>query len=172
MRNLDLQAWVGLLLLWLLQVLILNEIELLAYINPYIYPLAILILPAETRPITTMLIAFGLGLAVDLFEGTGGIHAFATTSVAFLRKGLIRLVATQGGLEYERLSLGDMGIRKFGVYVFTALLIHHYLLFVLDGFSWRSFWLALPEALYTALFSLTVILIGYLLLGRLKESAF
>jgi rod shape-determining protein MreD len=170
MKSLDFSSFLLIIGIWLLQVLLLNEIELFAFINPYVYPLIILILPADTQRLKILLLAFFLGWGVDIFEGSGGIHAFATTTIGFIRPALLRLVATQGGLEFEKLSLKSMGIRRFSVYVLSTLFIHHYLLFAMDGFSLRGLIVTIPEAAYTSLFSLVVILMGYVLLSRKKES--
>lgn len=158
-------------LIWLIQVLLLNEIELFTYINPIVYPLIILILPAETKSLIVLIVAFVLGMGVDIFENSGGLHSFALTTLAFIRPSLLRLVSTQKGLDFDRLSLEGMGLRKFLIYVGLGLVIHHYVLFSLDAFTLYGLVYVLPQTLYTGVFSTVIILIGYILLVRKKSSS-
>ena len=78
-------------LLVLIQVLALNNIQFLGFLNPYIYILFILSLPVKLPNWITLLLAFVLGLTIDAFSNTMGMHAFATVLVAFLRGGIINL---------------------------------------------------------------------------------
>src|SRR6478609_515542 len=80
-------------LLVLIQVLLLNKIFLIWWTAPggippyvpYIYPLFILLLPFAT-PVWFLLIAgFAMGVTVDMFMDTGGMHAAACVLMAFLR---------------------------------------------------------------------------------------
>lgn len=163
MKHLNLASGFLIVLLFFVQVLFLNEVELLAYINPYVYPIILLVLPAETSRLSLLFIGFFLGLGVDLFENSMGTHAFATTLIGYSRPWFVRLVATQGGLEYDDLGLHGLGLRKFLTYGMSALFLHHALLFALDGFSIGFLPFAIWEAFYTSAFSMAFILAGYLL---------
>jgi len=77
------------LLLVLFQVLVLNNIEFLGFINPYLYILFILSLPVQTPRWFALLLAFVLGLTIDTFSNTMGMHAFASVLICFLRNGII-----------------------------------------------------------------------------------
>ena len=78
-------------LLVLFQVLVLNNIQFLGYINPYLYILFILSLPVQMPRWFLLVLAFILGLSIDIFSNTLGMHAFATVFVAFFREGIIKL---------------------------------------------------------------------------------
>ena len=73
------------LILLLLQFVILDNIQLHSYVYINIYILSIYILPYRFRNVLTLLFGFLLGLIVDLANHTGGIHAAATTLLAYLR---------------------------------------------------------------------------------------
>ena len=85
------QNIISFILLVLVQVLALNNIQFLGYINPYIYILFILSLPVRLPQWITLLLGFVLGLTIDTFSNTMGTHAFATVLIAFLRNGIIKL---------------------------------------------------------------------------------
>ncbi len=139
------------------QVLLFNHIEAFAFLNPYIYPLFILTLPVKIRRARMLVLGFLLGLCIDFFQDTGGIHAFASTLLAYLRPRFVRLVATQGGAEFENFLPDGMGFRKFFVYVFSSLLIHHMALLGLDGLRFTAFHWDLLLAILNAAFSFVVI---------------
>ena len=80
-----LQNIVSFVVLVLVQVLVLNNIHFMGYINPYVYVLFILLLPVRFSRLFTLILAFALGLIIDAFSNTYGIHAFSTVLIAFLR---------------------------------------------------------------------------------------
>ena len=69
----------------LVQVLVLNHVQFLGFVNPYVYVLFILSLPVRTPRWLTLVLSFGLGMAVDAFADTLGLHAFACVLAGFLR---------------------------------------------------------------------------------------
>ena len=152
--------------IWLAQVVVLNEVELFSFINPYVYPIIVLMLPVETKRAAVLIAAFVLGFSIDLMEQSSGIHAFACSWVGFLRPRLVRLVSTQKGFEFGALSLGDMGWQKFLFYAFSGLWIHHYFLFVVDEHSLSGWFFHLLDATYTSIFSLLIIFTVQLLASR------
>ena len=62
----------------LIQVLVINNLQLSSYVDPFIYVLFILLLPFETPGWILLLFAFSLGLTIDMFSDTAGVHASAT----------------------------------------------------------------------------------------------
>jgi rod shape-determining protein MreD len=152
--------------IWLAQVVVLNEVELFSFINPYVYPIIVLMLPVETKRAAVLIAAFVLGFSIDLMEQSSGIHAFACSWVGFLRPRLVRLVSTQKGFEFGALSLRDMGWQKFLFYAFSGLWIHHYFLFVVDEHSLSGWFFHLLDATYTSIFSLLIIFTVQLLASR------
>ena len=82
----------------LAQVLLFDNIPLWGFVQPYPYLLFILVLPTNiTRPWLYVL-AFLLGLTIDLFASTLCLHAAATTFMAFLRQPLIVLTTSHARL--------------------------------------------------------------------------
>jgi rod shape-determining protein MreD len=122
----------------LLQVLVINHIRLGGYVHPYIYLIFIMLLPFNTPKWQLLVLGFVLGLTVDLFTGTPGLHAGATTLMAFCRPSIIKLVT--GNQKFENITepnLGQLGGIWFLRYVLCMVLIHHFALFLLESFSFR-----------------------------------
>ena len=85
MNNTVTQNIIRFIILVLIQVLILNNINFLGYINPYIYVLFILLYPIHNNRLLFIFLSFLLGLSVDLFLDSGGVHAAASVLVAYIR---------------------------------------------------------------------------------------
>ncbi|MCA1746044.1 MAG: rod shape-determining protein MreD [Bacteroidales bacterium] len=83
----------------LVQVLVLNNLNLGGYINPWLYVLFILILPVETPNWLLLVFGFVTGLIMDAFLNTIGMHASATVLLAFLRPLFLRFLAPREGYE-------------------------------------------------------------------------
>ena len=122
----------------LFQVLVINHIRLGGYVHPYIYLTFILLLPFSMPKWQLLVLGFVLGLTVDLFTGTPGLHAGATTLMAFSRPSIIKLVS--GSLKFDNIqepNLGQLDGMWFLRYVFCLVFIHHFALFFLESFSFR-----------------------------------
>ena len=65
-----------------IQVAILNNIQISGFINPYMYVLFILLLPFETPNWILLVLSFFLGLSIDIFSNTLGMHASASVFMA------------------------------------------------------------------------------------------
>jgi rod shape-determining protein MreD len=120
----------------LFQVLVVNHIRLGGYVHPYIYVIFILLLPINIPNWQLLLLGFGLGLSIDLFTGTPGLHAGATTLMAFCRPAILRLVSGHQKLEnVVEPNLGQQGAIWFLRYTLCMVLVHHFALFFLESFS-------------------------------------
>jgi len=122
-------------LLVLLQVLILNKIHLFGYATPMLYIFFILKIGASEGRNKVMLWAFAMGLAVDIFGNTLGVHAAASTALAFVRPALIRLLYIRNEGEPFTPSIQSMGIAAFRGYVLLGIVLHHCIVFILEYFS-------------------------------------
>ena len=76
-------------LLVIIQVLLLNQINLFGYINPYLYILFIIIYPFSANKSLLIFLSFLLGLFVDFFSDSGGIHAAASVLLAETASGMV-----------------------------------------------------------------------------------
>lgn len=153
-----LQNIIRFILLVLLQVLVLNNIQFLGYINPYLYILIILALPVQMPRWITLLLAFALGLIIDTFSNTLGMHAFATVLVAFLRNGIIKLFTSIEEGNNPTPSFYTFGVSAYVKYVVVLVLIHHTTLFILEAFSFTNFWITLAKITLSSVVTILMIL--------------
>lgn len=156
-------------LLLTFQVLILNNVELAGYMNPYLYIVSILILPANMNRIALMFTGFFIGFFIDIFENSGGLHASACVTLAFVRPFLFSLVAGPGSTEIERMNIKTLGVGRFMILAAIATFIHHFWLFFLESFSFRNFFQVIIRTFLSGLFTLFLIYLAQLLVYR-KEA--
>jgi len=155
-------------LLWAAQVFVLNHINLTVLFNPMIYPLFIMLLPYETPRWLVIFLGFLMGLFVDFFSGSFGLHASAGALIGFLRPYILNFLEPFDGYSGE-LSLGRMGLKWFLFYAVIIILVHHCYFFIIQTFSFSQFFaLIIRILLSSALSCLLIILLEYLFPARKK----
>ena len=144
----------------LAQGLFLNNVTLHSYINPMIYPLFLMILPIRTPSAMVVILGFLLGLSVDIFTNTFGLHAAAGTLIGFVRIGVLQIFTPTGGYEDEiEPNIHDMGPFWSLRYIGLIVLIHHICFFLLSFMSLDNFGFLVSKILLSSLISLFLIFI-------------
>ena len=160
------------LFLLLLQVLVMNNVGLYNMVNPYVYVLFILLLPLETPLYLLLTLSFLMGLGIDSFSNTGGIHAAACTLMAFIRPLILLIITPRGGYEHQPVpNLKNMGIQWFITYSTVLVLVHHLVLFQIEIFRLNEFPITFLRSILSAIFTLLLILISQYLTGTTKKRA-
>jgi rod shape-determining protein MreD len=154
----------------LFQVLILNHVELGGYLNPFLYILFILMLPFETPEWAVLLLGFFIGLTVDMFTDTLGMHTCATVFMAFMRKYVLRLIAPRDGYESAfKPTFRQMGFSWFLAYTVILVFIHHLLLFYIEVFRLSDFFYTFVKVIASAVFTLLLVFITQFLFHTPRE---
>jgi rod shape-determining protein MreD len=151
----------------LVQILIINNIQISGYIIPHFYILFILLLPFETPRWLLLIAAFALGISVDLFTQTPGMHAFATVFMAFLRPFVLEMSSPRDGYEpgtFPRLAY--YGFQWFLRYTVILVLAHHLVLFYIEVFRFAEFFSTLLRVLLSSLFSIILIMLSQYFIYR------
>lgn len=152
------------LFLVLFQVLILNNINLGGYTNPYLYIYFVLLLPFATPRWMLLLLAFFLGIAIDLFTNTLGLNAAATVLMAFSRPYIIRAISREPEEELGiQPSLRIQGFAWFFFYALFLILIHHFALFYLEILRFTEFFQTLLRVITSTAFTLALVFLSELL---------
>jgi hypothetical protein len=145
----------------LFQVLVMDNIMLNGYLVPYIYILFLLLMPFETPMWVQLLAGFLLGLSIDLFENTLGMHTAATVLVAFLRPYLLNLLAPRDGYEPETYPrIHYYGFNWFLKYTLVVVVIHHFALFYLEVFQLKDFFSTLLRVFLSSILSTATIVLS------------
>ncbi|MBR5075597.1 MAG: hypothetical protein IKX28_01105 [Bacteroidales bacterium] len=126
-------------LLFLLQLVLSDYVHLGPWVYLCILPLLILCIPLSRSPQAVMLIAFALGLGLDILsDGVPGLNAFAAVLAAAPRKFFYRtLVNADRQDKTEVPKIREVGLPKYLKYlgVITALYLAAYI--VVDCVSFR-----------------------------------
>lgn len=155
--------------LLLVQTLILDQICVSVYVNAFVYILFIMMLPIETNKYLVLLLGLLMGLCVDLFGSTLGLHASAGLLVAFVRSFALDLYSPHDGYESNtQLNVRNYGYYWFFRYAITLILIHHIWIFFLESFSFANILFTLAKVGVSSLTSLAVIMLFHLLLMSRK----
>ncbi len=120
----------------LYQVLILQNVVLFHTAFCFLYIAYLLVLPVETNPLALMGIGLVMGLAVDMFYDSLGLHAFACVLIMYVRNYWLSNLTPQGGYDSSSTpSLALNGLQWFLVYTTPLVLLHHTVLFF-TGSRW------------------------------------
>ena len=139
----------------LLQVLLLNNINLFGFSNPMLYVLFIIWYPFKEQRILFIGLSFLLGLTIDMFGDTGGIHAGASVFAAYLRPLLLRL-SFGTSYEFQTIKLGNTLFAPRFTYVSLLILTHHLVLYSLEIFSFNHLPSILIKTGVTGFFTLLI----------------
>ena len=147
-------------LLVLAQVLLFNNIQFSGYVNPYIYIMFILLLPAEIHAALMLCLSFFIGIVIDFYSGSAGMHAFASTFAGFVRPFVLRSVSPRDGYSQgAQLSMFNYGFKWFLVYAAIIVFVHHLTLFFIEAFRLIDFFRTFFRVILSAAFSLIFIII-------------
>ena len=132
---------IGTVILYLfLQVFIVRNLVFFEVAFCFVYISVILFMPSNTPVSVLLLVAFIIGLFVDLFYNTAGMHASATVLIAYLRSYLIKVLFPTKGLDTELvISLDGMGMERFIRYIVILTFVHHLFLFFIEAGSVQFF---------------------------------
>ena len=142
-----------------LQVFFLNNIQVSGYVNPYVYLLFILLLPPKLPKIIVLVLGFIMGLTMDVFSDSYGIHTAATVLLAYIRPSVLSLVSIKGGEDLEEISIKQLKFGRFFTYSSILCLIHHFTLFYLEAFRLNEFVDTFGRAFFSTLISLSLLLL-------------
>lgn len=152
------------------QTLIFGQLEFGLGLHIMIYPLFLIVLPFDIKPVFLMLIAFAMGIILDAFSNTFGLHASASVLIAYLRPELYRLFAPREGYDIlMKPSVRDLGINWFVSVTGIVILIHHFWFFFLEFFKWSAWFSILKNTILSGLITVFIILAIEILFTK-KES--
>lgn len=150
----------------LIQVLILNQVQFSGFLNPYVYVLFILLLPLSIPRYALMLLAFILGLTIDIFSNSLGIHAASSVFIAYLRPLVIGIISNREEDRSDYPGLMQNKFTWFLSYVSIMVVLHHFVLFYIEVFTLSNFAHTFYRAFISSVFSIFVIVLSQFLVFR------
>lgn len=171
MNNVIVANSVRFVLLFLFQVLILKGINLNSgsfhYFHFIIYPVAILLLPIDLHRVYLLLLAFGLGISIDLFYNSPGLHAGALVFMAYMRPFVLKWLEPRGGYAVNYPGLGNMEFTWILLYMGISLFFFMAFYFTMEAFSAVYFTKIVLNTIFSFIVSIAIILL-YQIIARTK----
>jgi len=156
-------------LLVLLQLVLFDYVQLGHDLYPFVYVLAILLLPIEIPRAVPLILAFIIGFLMDVFNDTIAFNTGALVFAAFLRPFILQMLSPGDGYEIGKLpSYLNMGIGWFLGYSFIFLFFHQLVYFSFEIFMLAKIHIVLFKALINSVYSLVFVFILHLLFFRNK----
>jgi len=146
-----------------LQILVFNNMNFGGYISSFPYILFIILYPVNGNKANLLIASFFLGLIMDMFCNSGGVHATACVLLAFLRPYFFKF---SFGLsyEYQTIKLNDVLTPERFTFILLSVTTHHVVLFLVESFQITFLLDILLRTLLSILFTiLTCIILIYLI---------
>lgn len=150
-------------LLLAVQIIIFNNMNFLGYISPFPYILFIILYPVNGNKSGLLIASFLLGLIMDMFSNSGGIHTTACLVLAYFRPFIFKF---SFGLsyEYQTVKLNDVLTPERFSFILLSVVIHHFTLFIFEAFQFSFLLDILLRALLSSVFTILIcIIIIYLI---------
>lgn len=140
------------------QVVLFNNLTLFGFVSSFPYVLFIMLYPVNGNRNALLAVSFLLGILMDMFANSGGVHAAACVILAYVRPALFKF---SFGLsyEYQTVRLDDVLTPERFSFILLSVGIHHLVLFGLEIFRVALFWDMLLRALFSTLFTIVVCII-------------
>ena len=132
------------------------------YLKPFPYILFVILYPVNGNKTGLLFASFFLGLLLDLFLNSGGVHAAACVTIAYLRPTFFKF---SFGLsyEYQTVKLNDKLTPERFSFILIIVATHHLILFVLETLQFNFFLSLLISTFLSTIFTVILcILIIYL----------
>ena len=113
-----------------------------------------------------LLLSFLVGITIDWFSNTLGLHAASSVLIGFLRSPVMTLISIREVEQSDYPGLKQTGIKWFLTYVAALVLIHHLFLFYLEVFSFESFFRTFLRTMMSASFTTVIIVLSQYLIFR------
>jgi len=165
MNNTTILNTVRFIVLVFFQVTVFNNMQFFGYVTPYPYILFILLYPLNTNRHLFLIFSFLLGLILDVFNNSGGVHTTACITLAFFRENLLKM-SFGYSYEYHMMRITDKFSSELVTYIVTSVLIHHTILIGLEVFNFDFILEILLRIISSSIFTILLI---FLIIGLIKS---
>lgn len=152
----------------LIQVLVFNHINLFGYINPMVYISWVFLFPIRKNIGLLLISSFLLGLSIDFFSDSGGINAASILVIAFIRLPILKIVLRKSDFDYLLFNLRAVSFSKAFIFITILTLVHHFIVFSLEYFSFNSINSIIYNTILTSIFTIIIIILGIILFTKKK----
>lgn len=151
------------------QVLIFNNLTIptFGYV-PYAYVLFILLYPVKYNKILLIFISFILGLSIDFFSNSGGIHAASCLVITYLRPFILKF-SFGTSYEFHHIKFKNTDLTQRISYFAIMIVIHHIFLFFLEVGNFSFLRYTLTNIVFSGIYTIILSLILHSLFSKQKR---
>ncbi|MGB0884525.1 MAG: hypothetical protein ACPGTG_07370 [Flavobacteriales bacterium] len=150
------------LVLFLAQVLLFRPVQLWGEVHLLVYILFPLLFNQNANKILVLFLSFALGLLIDLFSNTIGLHSSALLFIAFIRPTVLAFFRFKPNGSQILIRFSELTFYQVISYLFLMICIHQIYILILNHGSQLS-GIHLLSGLKNSLFSLlTIRVVAYL----------
>jgi hypothetical protein len=132
--------------------MVIQNLHLGNYIIMLPYVLIIITLPFETPRLLLLFLSFLVGVTVDFFYDSSGLHASACALLGFSRYYVLKFISPRDGYDIGvKPTVEDMGVTWYLSYAGTLVLIHHLYFFYLEAFKFTEFFGTLLRVIFSSI---------------------
>lgn len=154
-----------LLLVFALQVLLFDHLHIGSLGIVMMYILFLINLPTRTPRWAEMLIGVGVGMMMDIWHSSLGIHMAACVALTFVRPILLTNAIQDIERIKDNLSIQNIGPAEYTKCAVLLTVLHHFIVLSLEMWSIHMWWMVLLQTFVSSAMTLCVIL-GYEYLKR------
>ena len=122
----------------LVQVLIVNNLHFFNLFHPEIYVLFLLCLPLQTPRWAELLVGAGIGLVMDVFYSSIGLHLSACVLFSYLRPILFHRAIQEPERIIGEVTAAKVGMETYLQIAAILIVLHQTMVSLLDAFSWAG----------------------------------
>lgn len=138
---------IAVLLYVFLQLYVLNHLVIFHMVAPFAFLLFLFMLPLDTpRPILYIL-AFGIGLFIDIFSNNyaTGLHAFSALLALGARPRLLQILGASGTRGVDEFEFENQSLIWYASYLIPLIFVHHFAYYYLEALTFSNFFYTLSK---------------------------
>ena len=93
-----------------------------------------------------------LGLSIDIFLDSGGVHAAASVAIAYIRPLFLKF-SFGAAYDYQAIKFSNTDFSQRMIYFLLLIIIHHFILFSLVLFDENKIAFIIEQTLYSSIFT-------------------
>lgn len=130
----------------------------------------LILFPYKVSPFLQLLLGFLVGLSIDMFSNTPGMHAAASVAVMFIKDFWLVLVTEEPEDEVNT-SVFTLGPITSILYVSPLIFLHHLIIFSIEYGRWDGFISVLNKIIWSSLLSFgSIYLLNSLIAPRKRRA--
>jgi hypothetical protein len=151
------------------QVFTANSISFYGLFNPKIYPVFLLLLPRNIKPVFYMLIGFFYGAIIDVFCNTYGFGIASSVFITFIRPYALALIYNKSPEEESEISVKIQGENLVFLYLFIGLILFHLFYFFVELGEIANIFYILLKTLLSSSLAIILYAIFYMMVYSLPK---